>query len=170
MYGAKIKKHLIIALITGLIGVIIIFLKIIKVIPSENIYTLLAVCFMLFGFAFYLRPKMLVLKNKTKYLLQYREGFYKELDETFKKNKNKYEIVFEQKNNIIYYNKFAFDNLNLNEFIDLSHDLLKDFVMIFYCKDEKTKEARIETLNAELILEDGKRYETKVIDNYKILI
>ena len=104
MFGVNVKRNLIIALIFGLSGVVMLFLKIIKVLPEENLYTLISIVLLLFGFVFYLRPKKNIMKNKSSYLLKYREGFYSEIT---RKNKNLNELreitFIEKDNNIIYY-------------------------------------------------------------------
>lgn len=171
MFGVNVKRNLIIALIFGLSGVVMLFLKIIKVLPEENLYTLISIVLLLFGFVFYLRPKKNIMKNKSSYLLKYREGFYSEIT---RKNKNLNELkeitFIEKDNNIIYYNNFAFEGLNRKEFVIISKEMLKDFVMICFGEgDEKSHKAKIESFSVKLILKDGKELESKLIEDYRIL-
>ena len=71
MFGIKTKKTYIFALILGIIGVVVLCLKIFKVLPEKDMYTLLALIFLLSAFALYLRPKMKLMKAQTAILQEY---------------------------------------------------------------------------------------------------
>lgn len=171
MFRVNVKKHLIIALILGIIGVVLLFLKIIKVLPDENLYTLVALVFLLFGFALYLRPKMKIMKNKSEYLLKYREGFYNELLKDIKNITDIKEIDFYEKDNKFYYKNYAFEGLTKEEFLILIKDMLKDFITICFGEgDSKSKKTKIDSLSCKLQLEDGKVLESKLIEDSLIKI
>lgn len=171
MYGVNVKRNLIIALIFGLSGVVMLFLKVIKVLPDDNLYTLISIVLLLFGFVFYLRPKKNIMKNKSQYLIKYREGFYNELTKQNKNLNELKEITFNEKEDgVIYYNNFAFAGLNRKEFSVIAQEMLKDFVMICFGEgDEKSNKAKIESLSVKLVLNDGRELKSKLIEEYKII-
>lgn len=167
MFKVNVKKHLICALILGIIGVIILALKVFKVLTSD-LYTLLSLVFLLFAFALYLRPKMKIMKNKSDYLIEYREQFYNILQKTNKRFDKINEITFDCIDGVYYFKDLSFEKLNEKEFQIIAYEMVKDFVCLVYGKDEKLKEATIESFTVKIKKED-KIEEYKIIDNYKIM-
>lgn len=172
MFGVNVKRSNIIALILGIIGIICLALKVFKVFPDEELYTLIALVFLLFGFALYLRPKMKIMKNKSTYLMKYRENFYNELSKQNKKMTELKEVVFEEKADGIYYGSVSFAGLSFKEFEILTKEMLRDFVMIVYgepCEKGYPNKAKVETFVVKVKKKDGSVLESKMVEDYKIL-
>ena len=64
MFGIKKKVYYIFALVLGIIGIIILGLKLFNVLPNEEIVTLVALIFLLLGFVLYVSQNVKILNVK----------------------------------------------------------------------------------------------------------
>lgn len=172
MFNVKFKTSYIIALVLGVLGVTCLVLKVFKVLPSDNLYTLIALVFLLFAFALYLRPKMLLMKKQSQYLQLYREKVYTEMTKNCKNEYKETELtLYEDDNGVIHYGDVSFEGLSYKEFQYIMKELLKDFFIIVYGCGEKPSErynSRVMEFTVKLKMKNGEIIESKIIDNYKI--
>ena len=137
MFGIKTRGYNISALIFGILGVACLSLKVFKVL-DDDIYTLLALVLLLFGFALYLRPKMKKMKVVSEILSMYREKLYTEITKKCKKSIDVKEVTFTQDNDFVMHcGEVAFENLTFEEFRKIAYELLKDFVIVCYSEDDE---------------------------------
>lgn len=171
MFGIKTKKTYIFALILGIIGVVVLALKIFGVFEEKDLYTLLALIFLLSAFALYLRPKMKLMKAQTAILQEYREKLYTEMTFGYKKNFDMTEITFKQDANGSYlYKNVKFDNLTFDEFKYVIKQLLKDFILIVYGEEvNKGWKIKVETFTVKVEMNNGEVLESNIVENYNFV-
>lgn len=173
MFGIKTKKNNIIALISGIIGVVILALKVFKVLEDKDTITLLALIFLLLGFALYLRPKMKLMKAQVAALQEYREKLFTEMTNGYKKKIDIDSIEFtEDENGVMHYKNISFESLNYEEFLYVVKELLKEFILIVYGQEEKGKKGytiTIPTFVVKVKKYNGDILESKILDNYKLI-
>lgn len=178
-YGINTKNSKILAIISTIIGVVILVLKLTKVL-KDDYFTMVAVIFFLLAFAIYLRPKSKIIKRESELILKYREDFYREMTKDCKKEINVKSITFkEDEFGKFSFGKIIFDNLSKQDFFTLSTKLINDFIEIFYrvdtskmSKEEKKINKNKATIdNFEIIVKfnDKTEYHEKKIDNYIII-
>ena len=178
-YGIKTKTNNIIALILGIIGVIVLILKVTKVL-ADDFYTLVSLIFFLLGFAFFLRPKSKIVKKESDLILKYREEIYKEMVKDCKRDINVKNITFkEDEDGKFSFNDIYFNELSRSDFFRLITKIIDEFIDIFYKVDtsKMTKEEKkqnknktvIDSFEIIVIFKDGKEYREKKIDNYQII-
>lgn len=171
MFGVKTKKSNIVALISGIIGVIVLALKVFKVLPDKDMYTLLSLIFLLLGFALYLRPKMKLMKAQTSVFQEYRERLYTEMTKGYTKNFDMTEIMFEEdENGIMHYKSISFEKLNFEEFKYVVKQLLQDFVIIVYGEEiDKGYNIKVESFTVRVKKNNGEILESKIVEDYKLV-
>lgn len=171
MFGIKTKKTYIFALILGIIGVVVLCLKIFKVLPEKDMYTLLALIFLLSAFALYLRPKMKLMKAQTAILQEYREKLLTEMTSGYKKNFDLKDITFKQDENGSYhYKNVSFENLTFEEFKYVIKHLLQDFILIVYgVEADKGWDIKIETFTVKVEMNNGEILESNIVEGYKLV-
>ena len=178
-YGINTKNSKILAIISTIIGVVILVLKLTKVL-KDDYFTMVAVIFFLLAFAIYLRPKSKIIKRESELILKYREDLYREMTKDCKKEINVKNITFiEDEFGKFSFGKIIFDNLSKQDFFTLSTKLINDFIEIFYrvdtskmSKEEKKINKNKATIdNFEIIVKfnDKTEYHEKKIDNYIII-
>lgn len=150
MFGIKKKGCYIVALISAIIGIVVLALKVCKVFPDDTLYTLISLVFLLLGFAIYLRPALKTIKVIQATNQQYRTALYTIITKDSSKNKiDLSELVFEEKEidgtsrmtytSIKTQEVFIFDTLTLKEAQVIALSLLRDFAMIVYGVSETNK-------------------------------
>lgn len=171
MFGIKKKVYYIFALVLGIIGIIILGLKVFNVLPNEAIVTLVALIFLMLGFVLYIRPNVKILNLKMSLCDQYRNDFYNEL---MKDNKYETELsFFENEDHQLQYKKFIFNGLSIDEAQVISVLLLNDYVrIVFGVMDEKKKKfikATIEKFSIVIKRTDNKVLYKDFIKNYNFV-
>ena len=171
MFGINKKVYYICALISGVIGVIVLGLKIFGVLPNEQTYTLISLIFLMLGFVLYIRPAIKIMTLKMDLCQKYRNDLYNEL---MKDNKfDNYLKFYQNEQGEIEYKKFKFANLTLQEAEIILVMLLNDYVkIVFGVMDEKKKKfikANIESFKIEIVMKDNKILYKEFIKNYKFI-
>lgn len=171
MFGINKKAYYISALISGVVGVIVLGLKVFKVLPNEAMYTLIALIFLMLGFVLYIRPAIKLLNMKMNLSNQFRNDFYNELTKN-----NRYETdlkLFENENHQLQYNNFIFTGLTLEEAKIILISLVSDYVrIIFGVMDDKKKKfikANVEKFSIEITKQDNTKLYMEFIKDYKLI-
>ena len=172
MFGVNKKAYYICALISGIIGVLVLGLKVFKVLPDEAMYTLISLIFLMLGFVIYIRPATKLLNIKMNLSNQFRNDLY---DELTKGNKYPTEVQFyENENNELQFNNMTFTGLTIEEAKVILISLLSDYVrIIFGVMDEKKKKfikATIEKFTVEIIKKDSTKLYLEIIKDYKFMV
>lgn len=133
----------------------------------QNIIRLISLIFMLLVVAFYLRPKMKLLKVMTKLKDQYRYDFFELIlsdsskrkiditEVTLKENSGHLEFTPKKKAETL-----VFENLTVNEAVFLTLDLLREFSYAMYAKVEMVKGKPSRKLSTDAMIDSFTvRYE-----------
>lgn len=164
MFGINKKGYYISALIFGIIGVVLLGLKVFKVFPDETTYTLISLIFLMLGFVLYIRPSIKLMNLKMELTQKYRNDFYNELTKD-----NKYENYlkfYENESGEIQYKKFKFSGLTFEEAQVILILLLNDYVkIVFGIMDEKKRKFIGANIN-EFIIEIEKKNGEKLYKDF----
>ena len=200
MFGIHKKLFLILSLVSMILGILtlaFVVFDLIKYFDSvknlseeeiegvQNIIRLIALILMLLSVAFYLRPKMKLLKVLTKLKEQYRYDFFELIlsdsskrkiditEVTLKENSGHIEFTPKKKNETL-----IFENLNVSEGIYLTLDLLREFSYAMYAKVDMvngkpskklSKEALIDSFVVRYELNNNITKEKVYIENGKYI-
>ena len=146
MFGIKTKVYNIIAIIFGLLGIIVLALKVFGVLPLASwegvidgtTLTLFSLVLFMIGIVVYMRPKMKKLKVINNLTSKFRNDLYSELT---KGNELPDTVKFYQnEDGLLQTGSFAFEGLKFSDALVVMDSLMKDYVMIVYgILDDKKK-------------------------------
>ena len=170
MFGINKKAYYICALICGIIGIIVLALKVFGVF-DETTYTLISLIFLMTGFVLYIRPNTKLMTLKMELCQKYRNDLYNELTKD-----NKYETdlkFYENEKGEIQYKNFKFEGLTFDEAKAILVMLLSDYVrIVFGIMDEKKRKfigANIKEFKIEIVKKDNQSLYKNFISENKFI-
>lgn len=168
MFGINKKVYYILALISGIIGIIVLGLKVFKVLPDEELYTLISLVFLMLGFVLYIRPAVKTLNIQMNLCNHYRNNFFNELT---KENYDTEINLFENEDGFLQYKEFIFEGLTVEDAAVIAILLLNDYVrIIFGVMDERKKKfikAQIESFTVKITKKDNTFLYRELIKDYQ---
>lgn len=177
MFKVNRKPYYIIALISAICGIIVLGLKVFKVLPEDELYTLISLCLLLLAFVLYLRPALKTIKTIQALHQQYRSLFYGAITKDCKGNKIDFNslTLFENDEHKLSYagntkEVFVFDSLTFEEGLVIMLSEMKDFVMIvFGVSDNTKKKVKFTKANIKSFTVNVKKLDGKVLE-YPLII
>lgn len=164
MFGINKKAYHICALIFGMIGIVVLGLKVFKILSDEVTYTLISLIFLMLGFVLYIRPSIKLMNIKMELCQKYRNDLYNELTKD-----NKYETnikFYENESGEIQYKEFKFSGLTFEEAQVILIMLLNDYVkIVFGIMDEKKRRFTGASVK-EFIIEIEKKNKEKLYKDF----
>ena len=169
MFGIKTKVYNSFAIIFGLLGIIVLALKVFDILPLPSwegiiegtTLTLMSLVLFLIGVVIYMRPKMKKLRVMNDLANRYRNDLYAELT---KDNKLPDTVYFYQnEEGFLQTGDFVFDGLKFGDALVIMDHLMKDYVMIVYgILDEKKKKIAASKIEYfEYTVKDNNNKEVK---------